>query len=430
MIYQGIKDQPLLSAGQGRHPSLRPAPTQADPGAMGLYLGGGAPQLHLGIRQAEQERVLAEVRQRLISLALTIDHLTPPEGDTPATAVTALSPDPQALAATADHEATAPASHGVEVQWPAAPGQVLSPPQNPVALVDLDDGEHAFTLTVDGVEHQLSVMVHNSHAQVDSQEDLLGRLARVIGGADPGISAQVVFGQQDAHDPEHRLLNRTVRLLIQGVGPGRGASFSLADGQGSLVAAYGLDSQAPPRSASLGLGGASTSQEGDDFSLDNGHVAATALDTTNGPLELKVEAGAGPITRQLGSAIAQYNDLLSYLDGHADLLRPSLKDRLARPLEDRAARMWPLGLKPTAQGRLLPSAQFAQSISGDYPSVRQALLDDQGWLPALRAKVGQILAMDQEAFGAVLETDSLAQERRRAWLALEQTANGIVDRYF
>lgn len=430
VTYQGIKDQPLLVAGQGRHVSPRPAPDKADPGAMGLYFGGGAPHLNLNIRQAEQERVLAEVRQRLYSLALTIDNLTPPDGDTPATAVTALSPDPQALSATADSQATAPASHGVEVQWTAAPGQVLSPPQNPVALVDLDDGEHTFTLTVDGVEHQLSVMVHNSGSQVDTQEDLLGRLARVIGGADAGISAQVVFGQEDAYDPDHRLLNRTARLLIQGVGPGQGASFSLADDGGSLVAAYHLDSQTPPRAASLRLGGALTSQESNDFSLDNGHVSATAKDTTKGLVELKVEAGAGPITRQLGSVITQYNGLISYLDSHADLLRPSLKDRLARPLEDRAAQMPALGLRPTAQGRLLATTQFALRVGDDYPTVRQVLLDSQGWLPALRAKVGQVLAMDQEAFGAVLETDTLAQERRRAWLVLEQTASGILDRYF
>lgn len=428
VTYQGLKDQPLLNTGSGRYPSLKAQATAQDPGAMGLYYSGNAPQLNLSIRQTEQERVLAEVRQRLISLALTIDNLTPPAGDRPGQAVTALSPDPQALAAAADSQATAPASYGLKVEWPAAPGQVLSPAQNPIALVDQADGAHTFTLTINGVAHQLSVTVDNHPGQVDTQEDLLGRLARAISGVDPAVSAQVIASQEDAHDPLHHLLNRTARLSIQGADAS--VSFSLADVQGTLVSDYHLGTQTPPRAASLMVAGVPTTQAGNNISLDSGHVGATALDTTNGPLELSVEAGAGPITRQLDSVIGQYNDLLSYLDSHADLLRPSLKDRLVRPLEDRASLMPELGLRATAQGRLSVSSLFDDKVTSDYPAVRQTLLDRQGWVPALRNKVGQILAMDQTAFASVLESSGLQEQRRRAWLALDQSLSGIVGGYY
>jgi hypothetical protein len=283
---------------------------------------------------------------------------------------------------------------------------------------------------VDGVEHQLSVRVNNNASQVDTQEDLLGRLARAIGGVDPALSAQVISSEEDAFDPSHHLLNRTVRLSLEGTGAGQGASFSLRDDQGTLVGDYHLDTQVPPQAASLRLGGVLTAQAGNDFSLDYGHVAATALDSTRGAVGLRVEAGAGPITQQLDSVITQYNDLLGYLDSHADLLRPSLKDRLSRPLEDRAGTLQELGLRASAQGRLITSSRFDDKITSDYPAVRQTLLSQQGWIPALRAKVGQILDMEPAAFASVLEPSSLQEQRRRAWLALDQTLSGIVNGYY
>jgi hypothetical protein len=102
VIYQGNKDHPLLSAGGGRYPSLSTGAPAANSGALGLFFSGNTPFLNLNIRQGEQDRVLAEVRQRLENLAQSIDSLTPPAGDRPAEAVTALSSEPRALSASAD----------------------------------------------------------------------------------------------------------------------------------------------------------------------------------------------------------------------------------------------------------------------------------------------------------------------------------------
>lgn len=68
--------------------------------------------------------------------------------------------------------------------------------------------------------------VNNNDSQVDTQEDLLGRLATVLNGADPGVSAQVVASQQDVYNPQHHLLHRTLRLSIRGSDPS--VDFSLA----------------------------------------------------------------------------------------------------------------------------------------------------------------------------------------------------------
>ena len=437
VIYKGLKDQPVLVAGPGRHPPVERPPASRPPAtpaaqAQAFLQSGGGGLLPQDLRRAEQDRVLAQALARVDRLAQAIDGLVEPAGNLPQLAKSALSPLPRALAAQADEQATAPALHTLEVQRTAQPGQILSPPQNPVALVDLSDGQHTFTLTIDGDEFEIAVEVFNRQGRVDTQEELLGRLARAIGGQDPRVQAEVVLDQQDAHDPTpgHRLLKRTARLLVRGVGPGQGASFSLADAQGELAGAYGLTSQAPPQAAWLRLGGALTSQASNGISLDNGHVAAQALDSTNGPLELAVESGAGTLTGQLQSVISQYNRLLEFLDLHADLVRPSLKDRIVRPLEDRAALMTGLGLKATAQGRLLEGPDFAGRVTGDFASLRQALLGPQGWTTALRAKMGQVRDLGPEAFGAGLDSSSLAQQRRRAWQALEQTRLGIIDSFF
>lgn len=62
-----------------------------------------------------------------------------------------------------------------------------------------------------------------------------------------------------------------------------------------------------------------------------------------------------------------------------------------------------LGLRVTAQGRLSISDQFADKLTSDYPTVRQAMIDDGGWLPAVRTKVDHILGMSQDTFASVLE---------------------------
>ena len=78
------------------------------------------------------------------------------------------------------------------MQWPAQGREVLSKPQNPVDSLSLANGEHTFSLFIEGVERQISVNVNND-TERDTQEEFLARLARAIDGVDSRISADVVY---------------------------------------------------------------------------------------------------------------------------------------------------------------------------------------------------------------------------------------------
>jgi hypothetical protein len=445
--YQGLKDAPALLTPEGRLPALRSGDSAAEqltlPG--GLYLGQGGAQLRLLMRQQEQERVLGEVGRRVQALGRAIDDLPVPASDLTSGVKTALSPDPAALSVTADQEAQAPASYTVDAQWPAHGGLILSKPQNPIAAIALDDGEHTFTLTVDGVEHQLSVKAYNGSVRddqsllgdrarpsTDTQEAFLGRLARAIDGVDPRVKASLEYSFEDAQDPgpRSRPLNRVVRLKVESVAEGRGPDFSLSDESGQTVSAYQLGQQQPPRSARVRLLGALHDQDANQISLDDGHVTGQILDATNGPLEVTVAQGPRPFTQAFGALVSQYNDLVSYLDTHADVLRPALKDRIIRPLEQRARTLDAVGLRPSPQGRLTPTSLFTQQVRGDFGAARQALVGGKGWLTDLGKKLRQIQATGLENFGQGLSRTTLAEQRQRAWSLIGEVRAEIIDGYY
>lgn len=431
--YLGLKDQPILVTPSGRFPSTPPPSPTPNLSAGSLYFSGGGADLAYSLRQAEQERVISQVNLRIDALAAAIDRLPLPAGDLPAAEISALNSQPAALSATATAEAANPASYGVSSQWAAAPGQILSTPQNPIALTDLDDGEHTFKLIIDGVEHELSLAVNNPvTGAVDSQEDLLGRLGRVISGVDPRIRAEVEPAQSDYRDlgERNRRLGRAVRLKIESVGPAQGPDFRLEDVSGSVVSSLGLGSVAPGRAARLGALGAVTDSADGSASLDQGRVGLQVLGSSDGTAAINVRQGADALVGSLNALINQYNDLVGYLDMHQDLLRPALKDRITRPLEERARLMGDIGLRATPQGRLKTLSAFNGQAAQNYPAVRERLTGDNGWTQALRQKLSQIQALEPDAFAADLTGPSHIEELKRIWRAMDAVRSGLVEGYY
>ncbi|MGD8564246.1 MAG: hypothetical protein PVG03_17020 [Desulfarculaceae bacterium] len=428
--YKGLQDSPILVTPEGRFPA--PATPQAQGPdshtAQGLWENSRFSESRLNILQKEQDRVLDQVRIRAIDLAQRIDNLHIPPDDLVSRTKTAVSPKPQAVSATADQEATAPARHTIDVQMPAQGREIVSKPQNPVASLEIEPGTYSLVLSIEGEEHQLEVTANAG----DTQEDFLKRLARAIDGVDSSLKAEVVHSEQDAYDPAPRSqpMNRVVRLQVTSTQPGRGPDYYITDVEdGDLARIYGLDSAPPPRSATLYQEGALRRQTSNELSLDSGHVTGVIKDATDGPMDIDVTQGAGVITSELTGLIEKYNQLVSYLDKHADLLRPSLKDRIIRPLEERARLMPDLGLQATYQGKLLISNAFATEVSHDFGPVREVLLGEGSWTQGLQIKLEQILAMEKNAFAAPLTPQTPQQERTRAWAMLMHLSRGIINDY-
>ena len=238
--------------------------------------------------------------------------------------------------------------------------------------------------------------------------------------------------QEDAYDPaiRSRPMNRVARLRVQSTEEGQGTDYYFSDVEdGNLVQTYGLDAAPPSRSASVRLMGHLRMQETNQISLDDGHVSGEMKDTTAGPVNVDVSRAAGVITQELNNIIIKYNELVSYLNLQADVLRPSLKDRIVRPLEQSANLFRPIGLKATAQGRLEVSSGFNGQIEDNFGAVRQVLLDEDGWTQNLLFKLNQIQGMDIDDFAASLTPESPLEERKRARDLLENLTDVIINGY-
>jgi hypothetical protein len=430
--YKGLEGAPLLVTASGVHPSQAPRRAPDQP-ASGPRIFGNPGELRQSLRRREQERVLEEVYRRAGQLARSLEGLQAPDTEPASRDLAGVSSQPSAVTATPDQEAAMPAVHSLEVRHAARPRTVVSAPQNPIAPVELADGEHSVVLSVDGVEETVTFRVNNSEDGVDTQEDLLRTMARALDAEHEGISARVVYGERDAYDPapRSRPLERTVSLEITATGEGRGADFHLTDADGETLARdYRLDAAPPPRSARVLTGGALRDQDTNLLSLDDGHLAASLHGSTVGPASISVRPGSEVLAEGLAAAIGQYNGLVRYLDAHADLLRPSLKDRITRPLEDRARLMPELGLRATPQGRLEMGEDFGQRLVASFDQARESLFGEDGWTRALGEKLEQIQQIDPQGFAAELAPSTPDQSSRRAWELVESLSVRLVDGYY
>lgn len=431
--YKGLKNGPVLVTSEGRFESA-PKPTAQGPDlgqAAGLYEASWQSGMRLRIRENEQRQVLAEVERRVDSLALAIANLNVPKTDLPGVEKTAVSSDPQALSADADSQASSPALYSLGVRWPAQGRSYLSSPQNPVEVIPIDPGTYTLDMTVDGQTYSIEVDAHPGTSP-DTQEEFLDRLARVIDAKDSRISADLVYGFQDAYDPTPRTrpMDRVVQLRVYSNEEGQGPDFYFSDsGDSTLVSDYGLDKAAPRRPARVELNAALRDQQYNTISLDDGHVSGEIYGSTVGGAEIAVSQGTGVIEAEMKNLLSQYNGLVGFLDENADLLRPSLKDRIIRPLEERFNTLQEAGLNPMASGRMSAGDNLRANLEGNFAELREALFSPDGWASALATKLGQIQNMDINAFAASLTGRSQFQERSQAMALMETLGRSIINGY-
>jgi flagellar capping protein FliD len=433
--YKGLKDAPLLVTESGVYPSVKaeqgfePDLTRAGE----LHVSGNPSEIRKSLRKIDQQNVLDTVYSKIEDLSRQIDNMHVPESDLVLRAKTAVSSNPDALTATADDLAATPARHTVEIRHPAQSKTILSTPLNPIETVDLDEGDYEFTVTVGGEERTVSVNVTNNESQADTNEQFLATVARAINGVDPRIHADVVYGEEDAYDPSPRSrpMNRTVRLSVTSTEDGQGTDYNISDVEdGYLAGKYGLGASPPSRAARVVVGGELRDQSSNTLELDGGHVLADIKDSTVSPLNIDVSRGPEVITGEITEIVASYNDLVRYMDANADLLRPSLKDRVVRPLEDRAGLMRQVGLRATVQGRVEMSENFGDRVIGAFDQMRSILVGEGGWAEALQLKLNQILDVEQEAFAADLSRPTLFQVRQQAFDLAEALTTNIINGYY
>lgn len=444
--YKGLGDESILVTPQGRFAAPQ-MPTADGPdlmSPMGLYMDSRDSEVRLKLRQAEQDQAVRQIEARINSLARKIEHLPIPESDLVSRVKTALSPKPDAFSAVAAEDATAPATHTMEVQWTSRGAQMLSNFANPVAEVTAADGDHTFTLTIDDDEYEIMVEVDNggspdawetflglSEGATDTNEELLKRMAIAISGIDERVGAEVEYVERDAYDPTPRTrpMNRMARLKVYSTVEGTGPDIRLSDEDGTLITGYGLDKQLPPRTASVRTEGVLHALDDDTVHLDNGQVTGTALSNTVGPMDLTVAAGGKPITEALIEVVADYNNLVGYINSKSDLLRPSLLDRITRPTEQLAGDLASLGFEPTASGRLGMSLDLATRVTSDFGRVREVMFSEDGWVSMLSSKLGQIQTSGVDAFTVELGVPPALSQHQQVRAMMDNITANIINGY-
>jgi hypothetical protein len=435
--YKELLEKPVLITPTKRTPSVKGETVDhKKPGhdsPLSLYLNSRRSDLKDEVFQQEQKRVLKNVRKKVESLAQNIEDFNVPQTDLLPPFKYAKSTDPQALSAEASQEAPWPASYSVKAYHPARGKIIQSQGQNPIEEISLPDGEHSFTLNLDGEEKNLSITANNNGDAKDTQEEFLGRLAILIESQSPQLKARLKYSFEDAWDPAPRTkpMNRVVRLVVESSEQGMGPNFHFADGSGeSFISDYGLDHGQPPQAAMLYTNGAVREQSTNQVSLADGHVNAEIKDATKGMAEIEVLKGGEELNRDLQKIIDEYNSLVDYLDLNADLLRPSLKDRVTRPLENQSRQLFQLGLKALPQGNMEVLSDFPGKLMDNYSQVKSEVLDDEGWMGRLKIKLDQILQMEDDAFAAQPATRTSQQARQEARALLEHLTNGIINGYY
>ncbi|KIX11566.1 hypothetical protein [Dethiosulfatarculus sandiegensis] len=435
--YKELLEKPVLITPAKRSPSVKretlsdKKPEYESP--LSLYLASRRSNLKEEVFQQEQERVLSQVRSRVANLAQNIDDLTVPQTDLLPYYKYAKSSEPQALSAEADQEAPWPSSYSVKVYHPARGQVIQSQGQNPIEEVNLADGEHTFILNLDGEEKEVSVTVNNTEDNTDTQEEFLERLGILIESQSSQLTARLEYSFEDAWDPAPRTrpMNRVVRLVVESSEAGMGPDFHFTDTEGeSLISDYGLDRGLPPQAAMVYSGGAIREQSTNQLSLADGHLNAEIKDATNGMVEIEVLKGGEELNRDLQKIIDEYNSLVDYLDLNSDLLRPSLKDRVIRPLEDQSRQLFEMGLQASPQGKMKVLSEFPGQLTDNYSQVKAKVLDDDGWMGRLKTKLDQILDLEEDAFAAQPATRSNLQARQEAWALLEHLTDGIINGYY
>ncbi len=310
-------------------------------------------------------------------------------------------------------------SRDIAITWPQSQTRALSGAQNPEAPVALAPGNYELKLTVDDRAFAVNVGVSQNYGRVDANKDVLQKLAIAINSQQSMVKASLreEIKPSDPMRPYH-LPGRGLQLLIEG----QGHSFALDDVAGSLAQHYGLHRQSA-HSEHTGLTAAIIGDR--RLPLEG---MAGLLQTTDG--QIQVTSSPAALLKEVNAFLHSYNELVDYLQLQGDCLRPTLKDRLTRPQQDRSGRLNELGLTASGFGQLMAKNDFASHLIGDYKNTATFLLKgEKSWAEALMRQVGEVRRMGLENYANPLVAQSEEQARSRAWLDLEGLREKIVSAY-
>ena len=422
-----LKDLPTLHTAAGSYQVAEHSPL-ATRASAGDSSAGLAVKYPMWFKQNQQQQVLQEIERRFSDLTAKWQQLDLPEGDIIWTSRRLVNENLEALAGRVADERAGQSLHRMKIIWPSSEPRIITGPKVPNAPVELDSGDYEMTLTVNDQEYNVKVPVSREYGLVDSQSDLLKRMSMAINNVQPYVKARV---EESVNLPSatapYRLPGRGQRLIVESAESG--VDFAFSDRQGNMAQAYGLNRYIPGGRARYEVDGQNYSS--DDNMISFGDIVGVIKDSSNGSFTLKVTIGPDSLIKGVSQFLQSYNDLLSYLDLHSDYLRPSLKDRLISPAQDRAAVFSKIGISGNNQGNLKANDSFSAHLLGEYATTRDMLLGgENSWAVALMQQIGTIRHIGLDNYAHDLAPARDDQVRSRAWLDLETLCSNIIDAYY
>ncbi|QUO42647.1 hypothetical protein KDJ56_06655 [Brevibacillus composti] len=261
----------------------------------------------------------------------------------------ALSSRPDTLQAKAGAKAK-PGRHQVEVARLASPQVTIGMSAENSGPSPVSAGLHSFTLTAQGQEKLLTVLVSSA----DTHEQALRRIAGAIQQSDSGVTSVIEY--QGAAS----------RLVLRSLRSGSDQGFALADRDGSLVRALGLDRIARvAEDAAFAVDGMWSSSPGNQVELME-QVTATLLQP--GKVVLQIEPDLDGIVAAARDWVDRFNRLHRFLEGRPQMLMGYLSETLQDISLEARAKLGDFGLRATADRSLeLDEEWLRHALERDYP---------------------------------------------------------------
>lgn len=301
-------------------------------------------------------------------------------------------------------------------------------------VTDFDEGTYSFDLTVGSTSYSLDVEIDQTVTNPDTNKDVLRKIQSAIDDvADSNIEAFVSEVKRKDFNPyAENVYERASYLTVRNKSTGEEVDFSLQDTSGNLIEELGLDKiRSYGRKNQYTVNGTSSNANSNNISLDSDRLSAVLLDTTpSKTVNIKVRGGTPTLEKELIDIVADYNNLIEWLDDNRRFVSPDVKIDLFKDVGSTEVNRRVLQSKndvPVAQGDLSSTVQteisgtidhklieiglklnndgileisddFSSALSRKTKDVYEALAGEKGFFTKIKSAIDDILAQSGERY--------------------------------
>ncbi len=289
-------------------------------------------------------------------------------------------------------------------------------------VTEFDSGTYSFDLTIGETTYSLDVEIDKTVTNPDTNKDVWRKIQAAIDGKD--VSIEAFINEKKVKDYSQYTANsfkRVSSLTVQNKSTGTESNFTLQDTSGDLIDKLGLDKIRSSGSTSqYAVNAESGSTNSNSVALNNDLQAQFFSTTNEKPLNLRVRGAKADLEKALINTIADYNDLMEWLDDKRRFISSTVKNDIFQKIgssilnrnnlqnkeglavtqgnlsstlqvtnrESTERELAEIGLQLTNDGRLNINDDFAAALQKDLKAVHGVLAGDDGFF----SKVGQAVA--------------------------------------